>query len=112
MDTSGLKFAKPEPRMVDRIRYKRDLAAQERACRKAVKARDKGHCVVPFCKARSHHLHHITFRSQGGKWRTGNVCSLCLFHHRALHAGKIRIVGDADQELIITGDRRYLQVTL
>lgn len=112
MTDPGLGFPKRQPRMKDRVEQKRDLAQQERDCRKAVKARDKGHCVVPFCKERAVHLHHVTYRSKGGKWRSGNVCSLCLFHHQAVHAGKISIAGDADVHLDITGDPAYLAVRL
>lgn len=98
---------KPTPRVVDRIRYKRDLAQQERACRKAVKARDKGRCVIPGCKDRAHHLHHIVFRSRGGKWTTGNIASLCATHHSYVHAHVITIAGNADKHLTITGYRKY-----
>lgn len=112
MDTTGLAFPKGTPRVVDRIAKKRDYAKQERDCRIAVKARDHGRCVVPGCKESSRHLHHIVFRSRGGKWRTGNIASLCVKHHQFLHAGLISITGDADVHLTITGDAKYLRFTL
>jgi hypothetical protein len=112
IDYSQFAFAKGIPRVLDRIEKKRDLAAQERACRLAVSKRDKGRCVVPGCREASQHLHHILFRSRGGKWRSGNVCSLCITHHQMLHAGLIQISGDADVHLTITGDAKHLRFTL
>lgn len=112
MDTSGLQFPKGTPRVLDRIEKKRDLAKQERDCRAAVKKRDHGRCVVPWCKEVSRHLHHILYRSRGGKWRTGNIASLCVKHHQYLHGGLITITGDADVHLTITGDARYLRFKL
>jgi len=61
MDTSGLAFPKPEPRVRTKKAVKLDLAAQERICRAAVKRRDHGKCVVPGCKEYYAVLHHIVF---------------------------------------------------
>ncbi len=69
-------FPKPTPRVIVKIHKRRDLAALEREVRAAVRKRDHGRCVVPGCKERSRHLHHITYRSRGGKWRTGNIASV------------------------------------
>lgn len=109
IDTSGLPFAKSTPRVVDRLARKKDLAKQERECRATVKRRDKGKCVIPGCKDASRHLHHITYRSKGGKWRTGNIASLCVKHHQFVHAALIHIDGDADVHLTITGDMTLLR---
>jgi 5-methylcytosine-specific restriction endonuclease McrA len=112
IDYSVLAITKGRPRVVDRIQRKRDLDATIRACRKAVRARDKGRCVVPGCRERAQHLHHIRFRSQGGKWTTGNVCSLCVSHHQMVHTALIEITGDADDELIILGSKDRLRFGL
>jgi 5-methylcytosine-specific restriction endonuclease McrA len=85
---------------------------QERICREAVRKRDKGRCVVPGCKDASAHLHHIVYRSKGGKWRSENICSLCPSHHHMVHLGKITITGNADDELVITGSRKDLAFKL
>jgi len=103
IDYAGFAFPKQAPRVLERIARKQALAAQERACRKAVKARDKGRCRVPACKSASQHLHHIRFRSQGGKWQPKNIASLCVFHHRFVHAGLLAVTGDADQTLTFDG---------
>jgi len=114
MDMSDPVFAFPKgtPRVLDRIEKKRDLAKMERDCRIAVKKRDKGKCVVPGCKDASVHLHHVTYRSRGGKWRSGNIASLCVKHHQLVHAGLIQIAGDADVHLTITGDAKLLRFKL
>jgi 5-methylcytosine-specific restriction endonuclease McrA len=108
IDYSGCAIPKGTPRVVDRVQKKRDLERQMRDCRRAVKARDKGKCVIPGCRDASVHLHHITYRSRGGKWRSKNVCSLCVTHHQMVHAALIHISGNADEHLTITGSKSLL----
>lgn len=103
IDYTGFTFGKGTPRVIDRIAQKASVAKQERDCRLAVKARDKGRCRVPSCKATSVHLHHVTFRSQGGKWQSCNIVSLCVQHHQFVHAGLLSISGDADARLTFEG---------
>lgn len=105
-------FPKPRARVLDRLKYKRDLADEERKCRAAVKRRDKGKCIVPGCKDAAKHLHHITFRSRGGRWLTGNIASLCVQHHQMVHAHLIAISGDADEHLLIEGETNLLKFKL
>lgn len=110
--TTRIGFPKGTPRIVDRIQQKKDLAAQERECRAIVARRDKGKCVVPGCKESGIHKHHIQYRSRGGKWRSANVCSLCVKHHQLVHASLIQIAGNADEHLDITGEAKYLRFKL
>ncbi len=84
----------------------------ERICRAAVKKRDHGKCVVPGCKETSAHLHHIVYRSKGGKWKSENICSLCVAHHALVHAGRITITGNANEHLTIKGDKKDLRFKL
>lgn len=105
-------FPKPQPRVLTRIKDKRDLAALERACRIAVRARDKGKCQVPGCKDRAVHLHHIRYRSRGGRWVTNNIVSLCVEHHQCIHAGLLRVEGNADVHLDFHGSRKLLEFGL
>ncbi len=105
---------KPEPRAVTKkIREKLD-AKDERACREATRRRDKGRCRIPNCRERAAHLHHIVFRSKSKRlrWRTENCVWLCVDHHRLLHAGVIHIAGNADEEIIVTGDIDKLRFRL
>lgn len=103
---------KGTPRVESKRASRLSKAELDRTCRIAVKKRDKGRCVVPGCKEASDHLHHITYRSKGGKWRTENICSLCSAHHQLVHLGKIDIEGNADVHLTITGARKYLAFRL
>lgn len=114
IDYSGFAIPKGSPRILEKKCAKLDAAAQERICRQEVKRRDKGHCVVPGCKNRDVEMHHVIPRSRSKrlKWATSNNCLLCPEHHNLRHAGLISITGNADEELIITGERKYLEFRL
>jgi hypothetical protein len=64
--------------------------------------RDGYRCAVPGCSSRSNlHDHHIVFRSAGGSNAPGNRITLCAFHHhRCLHAGRLRVRGQAPDRLV------------
>ena len=66
-----------------------------------VAEREGYRCAVPGCTSRcNHHDHHIVFRSRGGSDELENRVLLCAFHHqRCLHAGLMRISGDAPDGL-------------
>lgn len=114
MDTSMLKFAKPEPRCVLKRRAEKFDQKQERACREITRARDKGKCRIPGCTEHATELHHIVPRSQSKRkrWLTSNCVWLCTDHHRLRHAGVIQISGNADEEIIVTGDVNRLRFRL
>jgi len=64
------------------------------ARRRQVLARDHGQCVVDGCHASTFvDLHHLVWRTDGGKHDPDNLCVLCGGHHRAVHEGTLRIVG-------------------
>ena len=106
MTDARLKYAKPEPTAVQKKRRAKLEQRNERACRAIVKKRDGGRCRIPNCNNRDVELHHIVYRSKSSrlKWDARNCCLLCRDHHQLRHAGVINISGDADGELIITGD--------
>jgi 5-methylcytosine-specific restriction endonuclease McrA len=116
IDYSLFAIPKVKPGQQSRPEHRRsmrlDKAEQERACRAIVHKRDHGKCRVPGCKDKAEHLHHIVYRSKGGKWRPENIASLCASHHHMVHLGKITISGNADDELIIVGDRKALAFKL
>lgn len=73
------------------------------AIRRAVKRRDLDTCRWPDCDARaSLHVHHIVWRSNAGRNETGNLMSLCHYHHRSVHQRGWRIDGDANGQLTFT----------
>lgn len=119
MDYSFLKdvpgaISKPEPRCVTKRRKDKLDAKNERACREITRKRDKGKCRIPGCGDRAHHLHHIVFRSKSkvNRWATGRCLWLCVDHHRLVHAHVIAITGDADHEIVVTGDVDRLRFRL
>lgn len=115
IDTSMLAFPKAGKLRVEVKRQKRvDDESQEREARAFVKKRDKGKCVIPGCKKAGQHLHHLTARSRSKahRWFTSNLCLLCVGHHGLVHGGRIRISGDADVQLAITGSKKDLAFRL
>lgn len=75
----------------------------QRAVLAAVRKRDGKICRVPDCKKPSTHSHHIVYRSLGGAWTTQNMLRLCTKHHQYVHAGILKIHGDADKTLVWEG---------
>ena len=55
--------------------------------RKAVLIRDGARCR--YCSIDTNlHLHHIVYRSQGGKHTEDNLITLCSKHHELMHSNK------------------------
>jgi len=94
IDYSGLALPKPTPRVVDRIAVKRDLAQQERTCRRHVRRREDGRCRA--CGRRPQHMHHLERRSRGGKWRPENVVHTCVACHQFAHAALLHFAGNPE----------------
>ena len=112
IDYSSLRYGKG-PLRVEATRAKRlTKAEEERICRATVKQRDKGKCRVPGCKEASANLHHVVYRSKGGRWKAENIASLCVGHHAMVHAGRIQISGNANEHLTITGSKKDLAFRL
>jgi hypothetical protein len=64
------------------------------ATRRAVMRRDHKRCVVPGCtNHRFLDVHHLDLRSEGGGHDPDRLAVLCGAHHRAVHAGVLRIDG-------------------
>jgi hypothetical protein len=68
--------------------------------------RDAYRCQYPDCGARRElHVHHIVFRSHSGKKgrrrsnSPQNLVTVCVFHHRMIHAGTIGVRGEAPSAL-------------
>jgi len=114
MTDTRLAHPKPEIRAVLKKRRQKWDAKQERACREITRKRDHGKCRIPGCAEYASELHHIVPRSQSKRrrWLTSNCVWLCKDHHALRHAGIIQISGDADQEIIVTGDVDRLRFRL
>jgi hypothetical protein len=62
--------------------------------RRLVVRRQHGRCGVPGCRnATFTHVHHVTYRSDGGSHNPDGLVVLCSAHHRAVHKGRLRIEG-------------------
>lgn len=87
-----LKVAK-RPRAIDK---KAEARAKERAwqqVRAEVKLRDGGRCRL--CSAPGVDVHHVTYRSRGGKDETRNNVLLCRKCHADVHGGIVKLAGNA-----------------
>ncbi len=61
------------------------------ALRRALNARDRG-CRFPGCSnTRYVDAHHIRHWAHGGETKPSNLVSLCRFHHRQVHEGRVAI---------------------
>lgn len=105
---------KPEPRCITKKRKQKTDARDERACAEIVRQRDGGKCRIPGCLERGTEQHHIEYRSRakGRRFDPANRITLCKDHHDLRHAGVIHIAGNADEEIIVTGDVDRLRFRL
>jgi 5-methylcytosine-specific restriction endonuclease McrA len=72
------------------------------ATRRIVMRRDHMRCVVPGCtNHRFLDVHHLDLRSEGGSHDPDNLAVLCGAHHRAVHAGALRIEGSRAVGLLV-----------
>ncbi|MFI5403208.1 MAG: HNH endonuclease [Planctomycetota bacterium] len=76
--------------------------------RREVLVRTGGLCSVPGCSRAARHVHHIVFRSHGGKDTKENEIGLCMPHHlHGIHMGYLEVTGRAGERLywkLGTGD--------
>lgn len=86
---------------------------QERICRAEVWRLYGRKCVIPGCKERGEQ-HHLIKRSQSKrlKYEPTNRRPVCHPHHMLIEGGKITMSLAADGELIVTGERKYLEFKL
>ena len=83
---------RPKPRVVDQ-RERRAVRAQiTKTVRAQVWRRDGGRCRA--CqRRRGTHVHHVRYRSCGGRWTTANDVLLCQACHQDVHARILLIWG-------------------
>lgn len=85
-------FQKPRPRVLDKRKQARDKNANWRTVSKLVKARD---LVCRVCRGRGDHVHHIVYRSHGGKDIESNLILTCADCHRDIHAKLVLVSYEA-----------------
>ena len=68
--------------------------------RTSIIARDGGCCAVPGCHVTWNlHVHHIIHVEDGGRTIVRDLTTLCWFHHREHHEGRLPIIGIAPNGL-------------
>ncbi len=74
------------------------------ALRKAVSARDGGHCRFPGCHTCDRYvdIHHLVHWINGGCTDQANCILLCRYHHGLVHHGGWTTAGTANGELTFT----------
>lgn len=73
------------------------------ALQRALRSRDKG-CRFPgCCNTRYVDAHHVRHWAYGGETKLSNLVTLCRFHHRSVHEGKVVI------HVLDDGAIRFLQ---
>jgi 5-methylcytosine-specific restriction endonuclease McrA len=88
-----LKFEKPISRAKQRQDAKRLAAAEQKLIRKLIHERDNHRCRV--CNRRDGvDVHHLRYRSRGGKDVPSNLLCLCRICHADVHAWRLAIIGD------------------
>ena len=89
----GVPCPKPAPRLIDK---RAEARAKERAWQQVkaeVRIRDCGRCRL--CAAPGFDVHHVTYRSRGGKHETHNCVFLCRACHADVHGGIVKLAGNA-----------------
>ena len=81
---------KPTPGVVRRRQRRLEQDRQLRQARSFVKKRDGGKCRA--CGKRGDHVHHVRYRSRGGKHDLMNLVLLCVRCHQDVHARLLRPV--------------------
>jgi 5-methylcytosine-specific restriction endonuclease McrA len=68
---------------------------------RAILERDGWRCAMPGCTAYGNlHVHHVIYRSRGGREIPWNEIALCVWHHqRGQHGGILRVTGWAPDRL-------------
>jgi hypothetical protein len=62
--------------------------------------RTLGLCAVPGCSRAAVHVHHVVFRSRGGRDHPWNGVALCAVHHlHGIHLGFLEVTGRAGERL-------------
>jgi hypothetical protein len=79
------------------------------ALRRALRSRDQG-CRFPGCThTRFVDGHHVQHWAQGGETKLSNLVSLCRFHHRLLHEGRVvvQVLDDGAFRFVRPDGRSY-----
>lgn len=97
-------YAAEEEELISHRQETKDEKEIPPEIRHQVLERDGRRCQFPGCSMRSRlGLHHIIFRSQGGKHVPENLVVLCDCHHTLIHLHKCGVEGTAPDQLTWNG---------
>lgn len=78
-----------------------DPRSARASIRRAIDARDGGHCQFPGCENRRWvDAHHIVHWARGGQTKIDNLVLLCSRHHRLVHEGGFGVARTANGGLV------------
>jgi hypothetical protein len=88
--------------MVDAFLETYEDEAKKAARQHPVAERDQWRCAVPGCSRRGTvEVHHIVFKSHGGRNDKKNLVLVCAFHHhRCIHEGRLVAKGEAPHRIV------------
>lgn len=89
MDLLRNASQKPKPRLLTKWHKQLEKDRQWRAVSKVVRKRDGGKCRS--CRKPGQQVHHIVYRSHGGKDVAANLILTCDKCHAAIHAKVILV---------------------
>jgi hypothetical protein len=78
----------PKPSHSRRVKKRGDRSKFSKMVRDAVKEKYNNQCAE--CGGKGLHLHHVTFRSQGGRGVVSNALLLCNQCHKYIHLNEER----------------------
>jgi len=81
---------RPRPHVLDKRWKALEREVNWRKAQAFVRKRDKGRCVV--CDKPGREVHHVVYRSHGGKDEPRNLALLCKVCHEDAHAKLIALV--------------------
>lgn len=87
------KIRKPAPKAIDKRSAARAKESAWQTVRTEVRKRESGKCRL--CPEKGFDVHHITYRSRGGKHETNGCALLCRKCHADVHAGIVKLAGNA-----------------
>lgn len=88
---------KPKKGEAAKMRRARKRLADAKLAANAVLVRERDGNTCRWCgDPHGVEVHHIVYRSRGGKHDTSNLICLCAECHREVHAGRIFVSGNAD----------------
>lgn len=107
---SHMTLKKPARGTAAKLRLARKRAADAMLTANAAIVRERDGNRCRFCRSGDMvEVHHIVYRSRGGTHHASNLVCLCGRCHRAVHAKKLHIEGDADVHLemaVVYGQQR------